>query len=72
MRNIDLRHAEAGQLAAALDSGTRFTNEQLRSALANALERISTLEANWEELGQAYQWFNEQMAPDQSSPTSSI
>lgn len=57
----ELHHAEADEAARAVLATTDLTSDELRAALANALSRIAVLEKEWNDLGQAFAWFNEHM-----------
>ena len=59
MPKIDYRHAGAAELADLLDSATGLSTDDLRAALANALERIASLESDRNGLEQWLKAFNE-------------
>lgn len=60
-KNNDLRHTTSAEAANILESKSVLTHEELRVALINALERIASLERDWEEVGRACRWFGERM-----------
>jgi hypothetical protein len=55
----DLRSASPSEVLVALQSEMTLTSDQSRAALANAFERIATLEREWEELGRAFRWLHD-------------
>jgi len=61
MGTTDFRHTSAAETAAALDSEADIRVKDLRAALANAMERIASLEHDRDELEQLLKAFNEQM-----------
>lgn len=61
MTEVDFRHGPASTVAEALHSATSVSAGDLRAALANALERIASIEKDWDELGQLFKAFNEQV-----------
>jgi hypothetical protein len=61
MGTTDFRHTSAAETAAALDSEADIRVKDLRAAIANAMERIASLEHDRDELEQLLKVFNEQM-----------
>lgn len=61
MTKTDYRHAGAAENTDALDSAAGVSTDDLRVALANALERIASLEKDREGLGEPFKAFNEQI-----------
>jgi len=61
MGTTDFRHTSAAETAAALDSEADIRVKDLRAAIANAMERIASLEKDREGLEQLFKAFNEQM-----------
>jgi len=61
MTKVDFNHGPAGEVAEALRSTTSVSTGDLQAALANALERIASIEKDWNELGQLFKAFNEQV-----------
>lgn len=61
MTKTDYRHADAAEIAEALDSATSVSADDLRVALANAMERIASLEKDRDGLGELFKAFNEQV-----------
>lgn len=59
MTTIDLRHAPAADVAHALDAQSGLAASELQAALANALERVASLEHDRDELEQIFKTFNE-------------
>lgn len=59
MTTVDFRHAPAAEAAQALDAQPDPTMRELQAALANALERIGSLQREWDELGELFKAFNE-------------
>jgi len=60
MTEVDFRHGPASAVAEALQSATDVSAVHLRAALANALERVASIEKEWAELGELFKMFNEQ------------
>ncbi len=61
MTEVDFRHGPASTVAEALHSATDVSAGDLRAALANALERVASIEKEWTELGELFKMFNEQV-----------
>lgn len=61
MGKADFRHASAAETARALDSEADVRVKDLRAALANAMERIASLEKDRNGLEQLFKAFNEQI-----------
>ncbi len=59
MTTLDFRHAPASDLAQALDSQSDLTATELQAALANALERVASLEHHRDQLEQIFKTSNE-------------
>ena len=57
-----LEEADPQQILALLRSNESLTDEQVRSFLIGAFERISALEHDREELGKAFRWLHENIA----------
>lgn len=64
----DLRRAPPSEVLAALESTSQLSDQQLRAVLANAVDRIATLEREWDELGRIFRWFNEQVDKSSKGP----
>jgi hypothetical protein len=61
MTTIDFRQAPAADVAQALDGRSDLAALDLRAAVANALNRIASLEHDRDELEQVFKAFNETM-----------
>jgi len=61
MTEIDFRHGPASMVAEALHAAASVPAGDLRAALANALERIASIDKDRGELGQLFKAFNEQV-----------
>jgi len=61
MGKAEFRHTSAVETADALDSPDHIAVSDLRAALANAMERIASLEKDRDGLEQLFKAFNEQM-----------
>lgn len=59
MTNTDYRHAAATNVAEALDSAPAASTDELRKALANAMDRIASLESDGKGLEQWLKALNE-------------
>lgn len=59
MTTLDVRHAPASDVVEALDTQSGLAVLELQAALANALERIASLEHDRDELEQIFKTFNE-------------
>lgn len=59
MITTDLRHASADEAAKALDRHADLSARELNAALANAFERIASLERDRDELNEWFRTFNE-------------
>lgn len=59
MTTLDVRHATASDVVQTLDTQTDLAVLELQAALANALERIASLEHDRDELEQIFKTFNE-------------
>lgn len=59
MATIDFRQAPAAEVVQALDGRSDFAIADLRAALANALNRIASLEHDRDELEQIFKTFSE-------------
>lgn len=61
MTKPDYRHAAAAEVAKELDSGPAASMDELREALANAMERIASLESDRDRWEQRIKAFNERV-----------
>lgn len=59
MTILDVRHAPSIEVLQILDMQSGLTTAELQAALANALERIASLEHDRDELEQIFKIFNE-------------
>lgn len=66
--NVGLDQVDPSKMLDFLRSGTPIADEQMRSLLINAFERISGLEHDREELANAFKWLNERVAKSPDDP----
>lgn len=60
--HVDLRRASAHEVVAAMEVPDDLSNVQLKQALANAFERIASLESDREELGRMMRWLHQKLS----------